>query len=164
MLEGYFANHDLLSGNLRYCKSSEGDGKWRLVFYDLDSAVHRRTTAYTNLYRADTSRQQISRILMSMLNNPAFREKLIARTAEGLRGALASDHVLQTANDMFSLIEQERLRDFKRFKTSELRFQNEAKHLREFLTDYDAYAAKAFCDCLHLSAEERRTWFSDWLS
>ena len=163
VLEGYFANHDIQSGNLRYCKSSEGDGKWRLVFYDLDSAVHRRGTAYANLYKADTGRQQISEMLMKLLKNPAFREKLIQRTVEGFRGPLASAHVLEKANEMLAHIEQERQRDFKRFRTSEARFQNEVKHLREFLTDYDAYAAKSFSDCLRLSEEERQTWFSDWL-
>lgn len=163
ILEGYFANHDLQSGNLRYCKSSEGDGKWRLVYYDLDSAVHRRTTAYSNLYGSDKTKQQISGILRSMLRNPDFKARLCERTAEALRGPLASDHVLQTANDMLALIEQERLKDFKRFKTSEKRYQNEVRHLREFLTDYDAYAVKAFCDEIGLSKDERSLWFSDWL-
>ena len=35
ILEGYFANDDLTFGNVRYCRSTENDGKWRLMFYDL---------------------------------------------------------------------------------------------------------------------------------
>ena len=164
VLQGYFANNDLLGGNVRYVKSSEGDGKWRLVFYDLDAALHRRELTFFNLYGDDRMSQQISQILRSMLKNPAFKEKLLARTAEALHGPLAAEHVLQTANDMYALIEAERLRDFKHWGTSELRFQNETKHMLRLLDDYDDYAVRALCSNVHVSAEERSRWFSDWLN
>ncbi len=163
VLEGYLANNDLLSGNVRYVKSSEGDGKWRLVFYDLDAALHRRELTFFNLYGDDRMSQQISQILRALLKNPSFKEKLLARTAEALRGPLAAEHVLQTANDMYALIENERLRDFRRWGTSEQRFQNETKHMLRLLDGYDAYAVRALCSNVHLSAEERSRWFSDWL-
>ncbi|MBQ6465520.1 MAG: CotH kinase family protein [Oscillospiraceae bacterium] len=164
VLEGYFANNDLLSGNVRFCKSSEGDGKWRLVFYDLDAALHRRELTFFNLYGTDRMGQQISQILVSMLKNPAFREKLLARTAEALHGPLASAHVLQKAEEMYALIETERLRDFEHWHTSEIRFQNETKHMLRLLENYDPYAVSALNSNLRLSAEEKQTWFSDWLS
>lgn len=164
VLEGYFANNDILSGNVRYCKSSEGDGKWRLVFYDLDAALHNRELSFSNLYAPERMAQQISEILHALLKNRAFKERLLTRTAEALRGPLASAHVLEKADEMLALIEQERLRDFRRWGTSEQRFQNETAHMRAFLTDYDALAVRSFCSNLHLSPEDRSAWFSDWLS
>lgn len=163
VLEGYFANNDILSGNVRYVKSSEGDGKWRLVFYDLDAALHSRELTHYNLFGADRMNQQISQILRELLKNPDFKEKLLARTAEALRGPLASAHVLEEAERMLALIEQERQRDFRRWGTEEIRFQNETAHLRRLLEDYDSYSVRALCSNLHLSAEERSAWFSDWL-
>lgn len=163
VLEGYFANNDLLSGNVRYVKSYEGDGLWRLVFYDLDAALHSRDLSFSNLYGSDRMRQQISQILRELLKNPAFKEKLLSRTAEALRGPLASGHVLERCDEMLALIEQERLRDFRHWKTSEQRFQNETAHMRRFLIDYDGPALRAFCSNLHLSAEEQSLWFSEWL-
>lgn len=163
VLEGYFANNDLLSGNVRYVKSSEGDGLWRLVFYDLDAALHTRDLSFSNLYGSDRMRQQISQILHALLKNPAFQEKLLSRTAEALRGPLASAHVLEKCDEMLALIEQERLRDFRNWGTTEQRFQNETAHMRRFLIDYEEPAIRALCSQLHLSSEERSRWFSDWL-
>ena len=163
VLEGYFANNDILSGNVRYCKSSENDGKWRLVFYDLDAALHQRVLSFSNLYGADRKAQQISQILLALLKNQDFKDRMLARTAEALRGPLASEHVLEEADEMLALIEQERLRDFRHWKTSEQRFQNETAHMRAFLTDYDGPAVRALCSSLHLSYEDRSAWFSDWL-
>ncbi len=164
VLEGYFANNDLLSGNLRYVRSLEDDGKWRLVFFDLDAALHRRELSFTNVLGPERTQQQITQILRSLLNNPSFREKLIARTAEALRGTLAPEHVRETAEAMLEEIEQERLRDFKHWKTSETRFQFETKHMLSFLDGYDSYAVNAFCRLLHLSDEERSQWFPEWAS
>ena len=163
VLEGYFANNDILSGNVRFVKSSEGDGKWRLVFYDLDAALHRRELSFSNLYGSDRMAQQISQILRALLKNADFKTRLLERTVEGMRGPLASAHVLARADEMLAQIETERLRDFRYWHTSELRFQNETAHMLAFLTDYDGYALHALSRCIHLSAEERSLWFSDWL-
>ncbi len=80
-------NYDI--GNVKVFRSSENDGKWRFVLYDLDVAflkdysgsVERMVNAYDGFLR-------------SLLANAAFREQFTARMAELLAGPLREDTVL----------------------------------------------------------------------
>ena len=49
ILEGYCSNTDVTSGNVRYCRSTENDGKWRMMFYDLDASFSDPSSIYMNL-------------------------------------------------------------------------------------------------------------------
>ena len=49
ILEGCFGNDDLTYGNIRYVRSLETDGKWHLMFYDLDSTFNHTDSCFSNV-------------------------------------------------------------------------------------------------------------------
>ena len=83
LLEGYCANSDLTYGNLRYVRSTEGDGKWRFMMYDTDFSC--------GLYddgRATADTDTLSRVIgeyplfASALKADAFREAFLGALRE----------------------------------------------------------------------------------
>ena len=73
IMEAYCCNDDLTAGNVRYVRSTEDDGKWRLVFYDLDSSFANPEKNYANLF-SDTAVyvQQISKLLDALIRSDDF--------------------------------------------------------------------------------------------
>ena len=82
-LEGYFANQDLTYGNLRFCRSSEDDGRWRFMFYDLDATL---SDPYLNhailLHRNNVQCVQVSGMFADLWKNETFQDRFLTRAAE----------------------------------------------------------------------------------
>jgi hypothetical protein len=96
ILEGYCANTDLTYGNVRYAHSTEGDGKWRLMFYDLDATFWDKEQAFVNMFdgMALYSRQVGVFLVNPLLRNPDFKDRLLRRSAELLDTVLSGENVM----------------------------------------------------------------------
>ena len=162
IMEGYCANGDILKGNVRYCRSTENGGLWKVVFYDLDATLLRTFNNFYNLlYSPQAYMQQISQIIMPLLKNEAFVERLLTRFAAAIEGPLSNENVLAEIDRLVALIQPEAERDAVRWHTSIARWERNLEYLKNFIgeNDYAQTNINTICEILDLDDAQRETWF-----
>lgn len=162
IMEGYCANGDILKGNVRYCRSTENGGLWKVVFYDLDATLLRTFNNFYNLlYSPQAYMQQISQIIMPLLKNEAFVERLLTRFAAAIEGPLSNENVLAEIDRLVALIQPETERDAVRWHTSIARWERNLEYLKNFIgeNDYAQTNINTICEILDLDDAQRETWF-----
>lgn len=162
ILEGYCTNSDIASGNLRYVSSTESDGRWRTVFYDLDITLRRDFGLFYNLIGPDEGvrSQQVTMILLSLLRNQDFRARFLERAAAAFYGPLSDANVLAEIDRLYAELEPELPRDFARWGRETEAFEEAADRLRTMIGG--GFAQKAvddLCTLLNVSAEEKEYYF-----
>lgn len=106
--EAYSANSDIMV-NVRYYRSTEGDGKWRYAFYDLDDGMNRSATFH---YVLSGMSMLIPRKLMK---NTEFQELFLTRLAHHLNNGLSMESVLAELDDLTKQIRSEIPRERERW-------------------------------------------------
>ncbi len=165
VLEGYCANTDLTFGNVRYAHSTEGDGKWRLMFYDLDATFWDSTVAFTNMFDgiALYSRQVGNLLIRPLLQNPDFKDRMLRRTAELLSTVLSAENVTAEIHRLAAIVEPEIERDYLSHGLQVRKWENDMKFLLGKF-DNDAWnktCVNQICRMLKLTEEERAEYFGD---
>lgn len=135
IMEGYCANSDV-NGNMRYFRSTEGDGKWRVAFYDLDWTFREQSLVFYNVFRP-TRIVQISPLCNALLKNEEFRMKLARRCVELSRSVLSNEHVLALIDEYEALLEPEMERERERWGGSVQSWHFNVDKLRGFINDND---------------------------
>ena len=161
-LEGYFANTDLTYGNLRFCRSSEDDGRWRFMFYDLDAALSQRFQNHAILlHRNNIQCFQVSCLFADLWKNTEFQDRFLSRAAELLNGPLSNEAVLAEIDRLSSEIEPEVARNLSVTGRGYAGWEAAVSALRSFITDNDwkQHNINAICKELHLSEEVRDRYF-----
>ena len=161
-LEGYFANSDLTYGNLRFIRSSEGDGLWRLVFYDLDATLAQPYLNHaTLLHRNNVQCYLTTYLFADLMANKDFRSHFLTRAAELLNGPLADEMVLAEIDKLSKEIAPEVARDLKQENRSYESWEKNVKTLRNFITEnnWKQHNIDAICSELHVSKAERIQYF-----
>ncbi len=161
-LEGFFANADLTYGNLRYCRSSENDGRWRFMFYDLDATLSQPSLNHgILLHRNNIQCSQVSNLFADLWINGDFRDRFLSRASELLSGPLSDEAVLAEIDRLADEISPDVARDFAMTKRSFRQWENNVEGLRSFITDnsWAQHSIEAICKELRLSAEERTRYF-----
>lgn len=162
IMEGYCANGDILSGNVRYCRSTENGGKWKVVFYDLDATLLRSYNTFYNLLASPRANvQQISIIITPLLKNEDFVDRLLTRFAEALNGPLTNENVLLEINRLVAQLEPEIERDSLRWHTSTYRWTSNVDYLKNFIVgnDYRKFNIDVICDILNVNDEQKTAYF-----
>ena len=163
VIEGYCANTDLTFGNLRYARSSEGDGKWRLMLYDLDATFLEPEACFSNMLSQSklTSRQVSAQLVRPLLDSPEFREQLLTRAGQLLGGVLSSGNVTNEYNRLVGLIEPEIGRDYELRGMSKNKWEVDVGYLREMLASgrWNESCVNQICACMNLTPEERAHYF-----
>lgn len=160
LLQGYLSNYDLASGNLRYVRSGENDGKWRLVFYDLDCAFSSPGFIMYNVLTFDNQPSTVNRML---LKNPTYREKMLRRAAEGFGTVLNQQHMTEVIDGLCAVVEPEVERDG---KFSYMTTENWKRHVADLEAGFGAYdwdeiARDNLCEILNVTPEERAMYFGE---
>ena len=76
IMEGFCANTDVTSGNLRYCRSDQADGKWHFMFYDLDATFATPGAMYANLMSGyGVEHIQVSSLAVPLMQNAGFKDR-----------------------------------------------------------------------------------------
>ena len=160
-LEGFFANTDLTYGNLRFCRSLENDGRWRFMFYDLDSTLSQPTLNHGILLKRNNMQSvQVSNLFADLMLNPDFKDRFLRRSAE-LLSLLTEERVLEEIDRLASEIEPEVSQDLAFAKRNYDSWVHNVDSLRNFITknSWTQHNIDAICSELHLSAEEREKYF-----
>ena len=161
-LEGYFSNTDLTFGNLRFCRSSENDGRWRFMLYDLDATLNQ---AYLNhrilLHRNNLQSVQVTDLFARLLQNPQFRSRFLTRAAELLNGPLSDDALLAEIDRLANEIRPEVARDLVPTGRRLSDWEQNIQDLKDFITtnSWNEHNIDAICRELKVTEEEREEYF-----
>lgn len=162
IMEGYCCNDDLTSGNVRYVRSNVGDGKWRLVFYDLDSSLNNPEKNYYNLLSdLAVSVQQISKLIRVLFNNAEFTDRFLTRAGELLNTTLTNENVAATIDALANQIEPEVERDYVRADMTLRKWKNNIAYLHRFIEDNDwrQHNIDTLCKIFRLTEAQREQYF-----
>lgn len=162
IMEAYCCNDDLTAGNVRYVRSTEDDGKWRLVFYDLDSSFANPEKNYANLF-SDTAVyvQQISKLLDALIRNGDFVDRLLTRAGYHLNHGLTNENAAAVIDRLAGEIRGEVERDCGRADMSLEHWERNVQYLRDFIVanDWRQHNIDALCELFSLTDAEREHYF-----
>ena len=164
ILEGYFANTDLTSGNLRYARSPEADGKWHLLLYDMDATFRSHASIYSNLLNEwAAQRIQVASFINPLLKNPQFCDRFLSRAASYLSGPLSNEHLIATLDSMAEEIRPELERDFAHYRRDLHNWELNVEKLRNSLIDEDWQQEniEALCKIFQLDEKARAAYFGE---
>ena len=161
ILEGCFGNDDLTYGNIRYVRSLETDGKWHLMFYDLDSTFNHADSCFSNVL-SPWARQtrQFGQLADQLLRNADFRRSLLSRGAE-LIPQLSNERILQELDTLTAIIGPEVARDYQRNGMAKSSWEWNVQWIRDYVNenDWNLTCLRSFCYNLNVTAEERAEFF-----
>ena len=159
ILQGFFANWDLMSGNLRYVKSTDTDGKWRLVLYDLDNGL---TSGENCFVYTLGNYNTVSAFNTQLLKNANYKQKFLERSSQLLKGELTAERVWEEYEKLSAVIDKDAQKD------ETISYKSWLSHLEKehdvLLEDYDWYVdcAKMITYACHLNNEQKIQWFGDF--
>ena len=162
ILEGCFANSDLTFGNVRYCRSTENDGRWRVMFYDLDGTFNTTEQIFSNLLSPwARNDRQVAQLIGMLLRNADFRAALLTRANELIRGPLSNERILAEIDLLAGQIEPEVERDYARFEMAKSGWEWNVDWIRNFVVEQDwaQVCINQLCYYLNVSAEEKALYF-----
>ena len=164
ILEGYCANTDLTSGNVRYCRSSENDGKWRLMFYDLDASFSTPASVFMNvLSEYAQQNRQFASFMVPLMDNGEFKDRFLSRAAELMGSVLTVENVMGEIDRLCAIVAPEVERDYARFGGTAADWEWSVEQLKAVLIDYDWQQLNIdnLCELFDLSSEEREHYFGE---
>ena len=134
IVEGYTANTDLHQGNVRWGRSTEDDGRWRPMLYDMDSIFTTNMNCFNTVLSRGVS--QYSTFVPQLIQVPEFREKFLTRAAEVFKDQLSDESVLAEIDRLAAEIEPEVPRDYGRFNLSVDNWKASVQAVRALITDW----------------------------
>lgn len=159
ILEGVSGNFDLFR-NVRFFRSTEKAGGYQMALYDLDNCLREdRCTWQVLLY--DQSRpgyfnSNASRLLLSLLDSPDFRERFLRRYAQVYDTVLSNENVIRRIRECEAQILPELERDRDRWGYSASTWRRSIQHLHDLIrgTDWQNYCVGQLDVYLHFTDEE----------
>ena len=161
LLQGFFGNYDLASGNLRYARDING-GKWKLVLYDLDIAFWHPVYCLNNVFRFES---QIAELNTLLVRNEEFRDKLLRRAAEAYSSVLTVEHAMERIDELCEIVAPEAERDSKLTHMSTESWRVHIADMKNVVLDNDWINTnlQVLYEVCSLSAEEREMYFGELL-
>ena len=164
ILEGYCANTDVSSGNVRYCRSTENDGKWRLMFYDLDATFSEVGSVYLNLMSEYAQQnRQVSFFIVPLMANEEFQDRFLTRAAELMGSVLTVENVFTQMDRLCAIVRPEVERDYSRFNRTEEDWDLALEEIRRLLVNHDWQKLNIdnLCGLFDLDESQREHYFGE---
>ena len=156
ILQGFFGNWDIQTGNIRYAKSTEGDGKWRAVLYDLDNAFWSAENCFDYVMNYQN---QISALNGKLMKVDDYKARFAQRAAEALKSNLTAENVWKEYEKQIAVIDEEAKKD------DTISYESWQNHLEDqkdiLLEDWDWYntCARKLSYYLKLDAAGQKEYF-----
>ena len=159
IIEGYSVNSDIYDGNIRYCRSDEGDGKWRFMLYDLDSTMLSPVHAFKNVLSPRST--QCAEFIVPLMKNPQFKDRFLTRAGQVLNSTLSDENVAAELDRLTDLIRPEVARDYARFGMKQENWEAMVRYLRSQIVDgqWSLSCQRSLCNILLLSPQEQEHYF-----
>ncbi len=127
IMEAYCGNSDV-KYNIRYYKSTDDDGKFRLAFFDLDWAWY-YDIGFKVLFNQEKNWQFLD-LTKNLVVNPTFRQRLLERMHYHMNNTLTEEVVLAKIQYYEDLLTPEVPRDRARWQGSLAAWQADVDQLR----------------------------------
>jgi len=153
------------TGNIKYWRSSELDGKWRWILYDLDWAYwpsHLENDYIAKYFHPEghgVGRMFNNSILRALIKNKDFKAKFFERFAHHLNVTYSAESVTGRVDEIYAMIEGDMDLDQERWGFSS--WQKNVGRLKEFATKRRPYVLKQFKDYFGLSDSEMTELFGE---
>ena len=163
LLEGFSGNVDLLE-NVRYFRSPEIDGRWRFTFFDLDCSFFNYYCGMRVVFEGYSKQNyDVTNMTRSLIKNAGFRDKLLLRYAEMLRGPLSPENMLREIDLLCAEILPEVDRDRRHCGIDRDYWDYMVEKLRTFATpDYIRATLDVLRQDLGMSSEDMARYFPEW--
>ncbi len=160
--ETWTANHDIV--NVRYFSNPNVDnGKWKFIFYDLDSAfynVDRNYYAFSTSASGMTSIGYSTFLLRNLMKNSNFRKTYLERLSYNLKNTWSSENVLKKIDDVIEEIGIDEIkRNLKRWNKSYSEWENNVNFVRNYAKKRNKYMISQAKSYFHLSSNEVVKYF-----
>lgn len=128
--EIYCANSD--NGNIRFYKSTETDGKWRWIMYDVDHgfrwAAHNTVAAHLNPAGTGSLNRFSTVLINGLLKNPKFKDEFLRRMAWQINNLWTNERVLGRIDEFTEIIRHDIKQDSEKWRYT---LQNWENHINE---------------------------------
>ena len=163
VIEGWCGNKDLQSGNLRYGRSTENDGRWRMMLYDLDAVFSSTEACFDLLAPYSLQGRQIGQIITALLRNEDFRARLLSRAAELMNGPLSDEALLAEIDRLYAELEPEVARNHAMLGFGADKWERNVGYLRSRIQDenWNQCCINQLCRYLGVKGEERALYFGE---
>ncbi len=161
IIEGYSANTDISSGNVRYVHSTQGDGRWRFMLYDLDATMTTTGSIFANVLKPVSTQNAV--FITQLVNNPDFRDRFLTRAGEVLGTTLSNDNVRAEITRLADEINREVDRDSAvRKATTRAQWEASVEELLDTVVekDWNSRCIAALQALMNLTDEEMHRYFS----
>jgi hypothetical protein len=157
----YGGDHDW--ANIRHIRSSGGDGKWRVVFFDLDWAFMPNSSEhpfYDLLGERKNLRGHNNVVMRALLTNASFRARFLARVGHELSTAFAAENVLARIDAMEREIEADMPYECARWHRNVDDWRAQVQKLRDFTADRAGILAADAITTFDMTEEEVVLYFA----
>ena len=163
--EIYASNYDIL--NVRYFSNPEVDnGKWKFVFYDMDSAYYNVNvnyyTFYTNSYGMGGWNFPTT-LLRNMMKSSEFKKTFLERLSYNLKNTWNYNTVSKKLDDIVKEVgEDEIKRNLERWDNiSYSRYKTNINYVKNFAKKRNSYMKSQARSYFNLSNAEYKKYFGD---
>lgn len=116
LMEMFVNNTD--SGNLRVCKSRNGDGKWRWILFDLDLSFEAsRSGAVSYLGSLSVKRRPFNPVIYNLLKNKEFSSYFEERMNMHVASTLSNEQVKGRIDAIYNEIAPDMVYEIERWKS-----------------------------------------------
>ena len=124
---------DMDLANIRRFRSSEADGKWHWVYFDLDWAMYHFDAP--SLTRQLSNRNGEPLLMKALLKSPQGRDRFLKRCNELYQTVFTEEHVNKVLDGLVSQIQSEMPRDRERWGCDPERWDKAIQTIRDFFAD-----------------------------
>lgn len=158
VIQGFCGNWDIFYRNVTFYRSTESDGKWRVVLYDLDHSFEYHEYAFNNTYRLNYQKSLMAQLLSHLLKNEEFKARYLERTATALNTVFTNENVLARIDELEQMILPDIERDCIRWGRTLRDYNYYMNNLKSFIEknriDYGQICRYNICMYLNISDQE----------
>lgn len=157
IFEACSGNNDL-SGNVRYIRSTQGDGKWRLALFDMDFALRWPVNNFGWLYN---THNQHAKFLVGLIKNPEFKDKFLTRFGYLLNNVFTEDKLQALIDKLTGQLRGDVVRERQKWHSAYKTYDEGLQRLYNVLHKYNykGRIVNSVCKTLRLTAAERQKYF-----
>ena len=145
--------------NIRRCRSSEGDGKWHWMFFDLDWSFYSRddkpVSGILEEYGGD------KRLMQAVLASEAGRDAFLKRFAYQMRTVLNAESINARIDSLLAPILSEMPRDRDRWNRTMKTWERYVQQIRDFAVDREEIILGDIQKYFSLSDSDMVYYFGD---
>ena len=155
---------DIDLANIRRFRSTESDGLWRWMYFDLDWGLYHGSNNYFSDIVSDYNGEPV--LMRALIASDTGRDLFLKRCAQMLKERLNEEYICATVDSIALAVEDEMVRDRERWGYSYTKWEKYVQQLRDF--DADCKRTKGFLNDLksyfHLTDEEMNYYFGEILA